>query len=43
MPPLISIDEDSFPETFESQADPELQISIQTDLLSVNQLLESVC
>eukprot|EP00268_Persea_americana_P062160 TRINITY_DN7946_c0_g2_i8.p1 TRINITY_DN7946_c0_g2~~TRINITY_DN7946_c0_g2_i8.p1 ORF type:complete len:950 (-),score=163.31 TRINITY_DN7946_c0_g2_i8:405-3254(-) len=43
MPPLISIDEDIFPETFESQADPEAQISMQNpNLLSANQLLESV-
>ncbi|XXG64153.1 hypothetical protein AAC387_Pa05g2182 [Persea americana] len=43
MPPLISIDEDIFPETFESQADPESQISMQNpNLLSANQLLESV-
>ncbi|XP_058072858.1 protein SEMI-ROLLED LEAF 2-like isoform X2 [Magnolia sinica] len=42
MPSASLIDEDVFPEAFESQAEPQSQFSVNADLLSVNQLLDSV-
>ncbi|KAL5986775.1 hypothetical protein ACLOJK_015108 [Asimina triloba] len=42
MTPPSLIDEDLFPEAFEGQADTESQFSVAPNLLSVNQLLESV-
>lgn len=42
MPALLAVDDD-FTESFENPADSESQLTVKNNLLSVNQILESVC
>ena len=42
--PILSIDDDAFPEPFEGQTKDNSELSLEIpNLLDVNQLLESVC
>lgn len=41
--PLFNIDEDSFFDSFENQTKDNQELHIVIPLLSVNQILESVC